>query len=45
MIGATVAVIGLVSGGFGGFIVSVFMESYLGRKATEEVGVYDKQRH
>jgi hypothetical protein len=42
MIGATVAIIGLVSGGFGGLITGVFLESYLGRRAQEEVGVYDE---
>ena len=42
MIGATAAIIGLVSGVFGGVIASVFMEVYLGRRATEEVGEYDR---
>lgn len=42
MIGAVCAVIGLVSGVFGGFMAAVFMEMYLGRRASEEVGEYDR---
>ena len=45
MIGAEAAIIGLVAGAIGGSIcaacVSVFMEAYFGRRASEEVGVYD----
>jgi hypothetical protein len=43
MIGAVAAVIGLVSGLFGGVIAAVFMELYLGRRASEEVGEYDRE--
>ena len=42
MIGAVAAVIGIVSGFFGGVIASVFMEGYLGRRAQEEVGEFDQ---
>ena len=42
MIGVSVAIIGLVAGGAGGFIVSAFMEAYYGRRASEEVGEYDR---
>lgn len=41
MIGATVAIIGLVSGGIGGVVASAFMEAYFGRRAQDEVGDYD----
>jgi hypothetical protein len=42
VIGAVAATIGIVSGFFGGVIASVFMETYLQRRAQEEVGDYDK---
>ena len=42
MIGVVCAIIGLVAGVFGGVIAAVFMEAYLGRRASEEVGDYDK---
>ena len=42
MIGATAAIIGLVSGVFGGVIASAFMEAYFGRQAAEEVGEHDR---
>jgi len=43
MIGAQVAIVAIVSGGFGGFITAVFLEAYLGRRAMEEVGMYDQE--
>jgi len=44
MIGATVVVIALVAGAFGGFMMSAFMEAYYGRRAADEVGEYDQYR-
>ena len=42
MTGAVVAIIALVAGGIGGVMSSAFMEAYFGRRAQEEVGVYDQ---
>jgi hypothetical protein len=42
VIGAVAAVIGIVSGAFGGVIASAFMEAYYGRRAQEQVGEYDQ---
>ena len=44
MIGAVAAIIGIVSGAFGGVIAAVFMEAYFGRRAMDEVGEYDLDR-
>lgn len=38
-------IVALVAGGFGGGITACFLEVYLSRRATEEVGVYDINRH
>lgn len=45
MIGASVAIIAVVSGGFGGGMVAVFLELYLQRRAEEVVGEHDAPRH
>jgi uncharacterized membrane protein YbjE (DUF340 family) len=42
VIGMVCAVIGLVSGLFGGLIAAVMLELHMGRRASEEVGEYDR---
>lgn len=44
MIGAQVAFVALIGGGFGGAITAAFLEAYFGRRAMEEVGAYDAER-
>jgi len=43
VIGLQVALVAVISGGFGGVITAGFLEVYLQRRAQEEVGMYDEE--